>query len=188
MEKDAAAILQLQVTRMDFNWRWQNAASQYPNFAAHANRLMHFWTKFSEYLRELRDEPLVVRSVEVIKISQIKEGDSWSQWSDIEKIFPQFRLSALGDEWSLNGFASALDITHADGKVHVELKAGNLLAEANRKVLVLEIRAEAADVTASSAEIGNLEDRLTVANELANLAFTTMVSPEVQENVWQRTS
>ena len=120
-------ILQLQVTRMDFNWRWQNAASQYPNFAAHANRLMHFWTKFSEYLRELRDQPLVVRSVEVIKISQIKEGDSWSQWSDIEKIFPQFRLSALGDEWSLNGFASALDITHADGKVHVELKAGNLL-------------------------------------------------------------
>lgn len=188
MEQSGAVVLQLQVTRMDFNWRRQNPDHQYPNFDAHASRLMQYWARFSEFVGEQNSEPLVVRSAEVFKVSQILEGRGWNGLSELSRMFPSFSFSSFGEPWELKGVASALDLNHADGKVHIDLKTGILLGEPGRKALVLEIRAEASELDATSSKIGNLEERLTLANELANLAFTSLTSGEVQKDVWGRTS
>jgi len=186
METSGAAVLQLQVARIDFNWRRQNPSDQYPNFAVHTRRLMRYWAQFSEFVSEQSTEPLVVRSAEVSKVSQIKEGEGWQSLRDLGYLFPAFSLATFGDPWDLKGVGSVLDFVHPEGKVRADLKTG--IAEPGRRVLVLEIRAEAQDLDATSLKAGNLEERLTLANELANLTFTSLTSPEVQKSVWGRTS
>jgi hypothetical protein len=188
MEQSGAAVLQLQVTRMDFNWRRHGSESTYPNFESHTRRLMQYWASFSEFVRDLKMEPLVVRNAEVFKSSQILEGEGWNRFSDVSRLFPSLILSGFDDQWDVGGVASALDMVHSDGRVHIELKAGIMLAEQGRKALILEIRAEAPDIDSTSSKPGNLEERLTLANELVNLSFTSLTSSEVQKNVWGRTS
>jgi len=73
-----------------------------------------------------------------------------------------------------------------EGKVRAEIKSAALALEAGRKIMHIEIKAEAAAVNATSADFGDLEGRLKVANELANLAFTSLTSPTVQKDAWGR--
>lgn len=185
-QADGAAILQLQLTRFDFNWRRQSQDTQYPYFAEHAKRFMHYWTNFAAFANGESRDPLVIRSAEVVKVSQIREGDGWNTLADIENMFPSFKFSVFGDDWQIGGLACGLEMVSQEGKVRAEIKSAALALEAGRKIMHIEIKAEAAAVNATSADFGDLEGRLKVANELANLAFTSLTSPTVQKDAWGR--
>lgn len=187
LNQPGTEILQLQVNRMDFNWRRLQADSPYPNFERHAQYLLSYWDMFAAFMSEQDSAPVVIRGAEILKMSQVPEGEGWTDWTDLQKLLPMMNFRTLAGEWGYSSFISAAEMNHAEGKIRVDVKVGSLISDPSRKkTLTLEIRSEASDLRASSRDRGNLAERLTAANDLANLAFTSITSPEAQRDVWKR--
>jgi hypothetical protein len=172
VESRGSVLIQLQVNRFDLNWRWLGPNDTYPSFDVQLAKLMDYWRRFADFLNEHSDAAILVRGAEVLKVSHMRDGEGWNHWSDIEGLFPSLALTQIGDHWDFPSFATSLEMNHEAGKVRAELKFASLTVEPNRKALVLELRSEASNIQASTRDIGNLAERLTVANGLAMRVLT----------------
>jgi uncharacterized protein (TIGR04255 family) len=187
-ESGGTVLLQLQVNRFDLNWRSVTPTDTYPTFDVQIAKLVDYWQRFAAFLNEQGEGDVPIRGAEVLKVSQIREGEGWQHWSDLHALFPALNLTQVGDRWDFQGLATAFEMQHEAGKVRADLKLGFLAAEPTRRALLLELKSEASNIEATIRNTGNLVDRLTVANDLANLAFTSLMSLKVQTNVWGRTA
>lgn len=174
-------VLQLQTGRFQLNWRRVADNAAYPSFAEHLELFTKYWQLFAAFLKDLGMESPAIRAAEVLKISHIREiGD---RYGSVEQIIPSAALMALGRLWNISNTAMLLDLVRGDAKVHAELKTGMLADASRRSVLILELRADATNIDPTGAD---LPARLAEANAAANLAFTSLTSPEVQRDIWKR--
>jgi uncharacterized protein (TIGR04255 family) len=188
MEAGGAVLIQLQVNRFDLNWRRLSDKDAYPTFDVQLVKLVDYWHRFADFLGELLDFPIVLRGAEVSKVSHIREGEGWRDWRDVADLFPAFALTQVRDRWEFQAVTTVMDMHHEAGRVRAELKLGAIATEPPRRIITLEMRSEASNVQATTEDIGNLVERLTVANEIANLAFTSLASEKAQTQLWGRTS
>ena len=188
LEASGAVLIQLQVNRFDLNWRWLSPADSYPSFDVQLSKLVDYWGRFTEFLRGLSDVDIVLNGAEVFKVSHIRDGEAWQRWSDVEGLFPALALTKVRDRWDFQTVTTVFEMQYESGKVRADLRFGTMATEPARKLVTLELRSEASNLHASTQNVGNLVERLTVANELANLAFTSLTSEDAQARIWGRTN
>ena len=189
IERTKAGVIQLQVNRFYLNWRRQDSGDAYPGFLGHSERLLMYWREFGEFVRKASDQDLVVENAEVLKVSQIYDGDGWSGFPTVPSLLPVLNFDGIAGDWGMRGFATHFALMdRQDRSVNVEIKSARPAHDKTKLLLQLEVRVPVSGIEATSADIGNLAERLTQGNELANMAFTSITSPEAQRNVWHRRS
>jgi hypothetical protein len=186
IEEGGANLIQLQVNRFYLNWR-RAAGSSYPGFKAHFGKFSTYLRHFGKFLRlECGTSPPVVGG-ELLKVSQLIEGSDWS-YESLPKLFPVLNLDEFKGLWGCRGLSLVLALNYAESPLGIEMKTARHVTDKSKSLLQIEIRVPISGIEGSAEEQGNLEERISKANEIANLAFTSIASPEAQRNVWHRRS
>jgi hypothetical protein len=182
---DEHALLQLQTDRFHLNWRAGDDNAAYINYEKHVTRFLSYWQQFCDFLGQ---PDAVLRGAEISKVSHLRAGEGWNDLNEVANALTALSWTpTLSSSFALKNIAAAFATEHSDGHARVEVKTGSLKSEPTRRVLVLEIHTVVTGLTSSMKDIGNLSERLSAANGVANLLFTSITTTENQLSAWGRT-
>jgi uncharacterized protein (TIGR04255 family) len=182
-----ARIVQIQANRFYLNWRRIADEDSYPRFSAHSQQTLGYWKRFADFIARECGQPPTTIGAEVLKVSQIAEGEGWKGLQSVPTLFPVANIPGIAGVWDVSGFAMSFAMSIEGRKVQADLKSVHKSDDKTKRLLQLEVRVPIEDVESSLDEVGTLAAKLRQGNETANLAFTALASSTTNQ-LWKRTT
>lgn len=95
IRSDDLHMIQIQNSRFIKNWRKQQA-QDYPSYEKLLPEFKNDFENFEKFVVDKFEQKLVLNQWELVYVNILEKGQLWNDISDMEKIFPQFRLIGGG--------------------------------------------------------------------------------------------
>jgi uncharacterized protein (TIGR04255 family) len=178
-------LIQLQPNRIWFNWRRLTDAEEYPRFDALAPRFRSTVKQFVDFANNNNIGPVNPMAAELTYVNQVPAGEVWQEYSDVGNFMEDVRWS--GGRTLLpkpSGIAWRAEFQIGSDKLSVELKSGEEITGAKRRMFFLEIRASTILPVAGVLDHFDWFNR---ANHLIVNAFCELTTKKAQNDYWKRT-
>jgi len=179
-------VIQLQPYRFLHNWRRIHETDVYPKFRAAFERFLHYWQKFTNFLRE---NGLSGPEVEICELTYLNHiyGPHWRFPRDLSKFLVVSDLTPISKAVAEpDGVALAFGspLSQAPGRLDVTIRSGKRTAD-EVDVLVLELTARGQPVHLEDEE--QMHRWYVQAHDAILLTFLSMTTEEAQV-LWGRRS
>ncbi|MCB0020660.1 MAG: TIGR04255 family protein [Anaerolineales bacterium] len=181
--EDGSILLQIQKNAFILNWR--RRAGAYPHFENVKKLFDRYFERFLAFLRtELRVDDVNVQVAELTYSNLVEPGSYWMTALDTPRLLPSLAILDVGapadtvpDFNYVTAYRFAPDLT-----LNVSVRTGRQPTDANKSVLVFELRTIGALDAVGRAEADLWYER---AHETIGRCFTAMTNPDIQRNNWQ---
>jgi uncharacterized protein (TIGR04255 family) len=183
ISEDDTVLMQIQKNAFIFNWRRRN--TEYPHFDAVKSSFDQYFGLFSSFLKkELGIESLNIQVAELTYSNLIESGDYWAGPGDTPKLIPTMSIPDPGIPIERNldfNYLTAYKL--ASGlALHVSVRTGRKASEADKAILIFELRALGALGAANKLES---DAWFKQAHDAIGYCFTAMTNPVIQREYWQ---
>lgn len=182
ISEDDSFLMQIQKNAFIFNWRKRDA--EYPHFENVKSSFDKYFELYSLFLRrELGIERINIQITELTYSNLIEPNEYWNNTTDTPKLIPTLSIPELGlpiegnpDFNYLTAYKLAVDM-----KLNVLVRTGRKATEADKSVLIFELRALGALGSAGKVEADAWFDRAHVA---VGNCFMNLTNPSIQSHYW----
>ena len=185
LHRDENEIIQIQRNRFFHNWRKRRINDEYPGYEKVVEKFERYLSRFQEFLVEESLGTLVPQQYELTYIDLIPKGQGWENPGDLEKLFPNLlsltrQGSLLNDVQGIN-WQILLDLPDDLGQLGVSIRNAQRVSN-EQEFIHMEFKAMSN--RAYQPMLAWFEN----AHNTINNFFSNLVSDEIQEKFWGRTS
>jgi len=181
-------LIQLQEDRFLFNWIKTDPQKEYPQYQYLITRFNDLRRKFGQFLRKYEIGPLMVRELHLAYVNHIPEGQGWSTFKDVGKIFPSFKLDGrkfryLSKEPRGWNFTIHYPIKDEKSRMEISIRPWSRQVGEGKdeRLFIFQLSVFGNVVDPSPEEIQRWFD---LAREAINLSFLDLTSEKSQKEVW----
>ncbi|MCC6466433.1 MAG: TIGR04255 family protein [Planctomycetes bacterium] len=178
-------IIQVQRDRFLYNWR-KRASEAYPRYEAVFGR---FWAKlnqFSALMDQAQIGPVAPVQFELTYLNQILEGEGWTDWGQIGRMFVDAPSVKDGAKllYSTHGinWLSTYDLPEKSGRLYAHLRSATRTLD-KKPLLSLEMTVRGMPKDTSDATVKEWFD---IAHKWIVQGFYELTSDKMQTGVWKR--
>ena len=183
VSKDGSRLIQVQDTRLLYNWRSVPGAPGYPRYSALRNDFEALWEDFVEFLEDRKLTAPTILACEVSYVNHLETGREFETFEDLRRIFPFWSLTE-GDflpSPALGGFRLVFPMTTSGGSLEVTLEPAVRHTDLNN---ILQFQLVARGVVKTD-DFDDALDWLDAGHEWIVRGFTDLTSVDMH-TLWER--
>lgn len=184
-QQDNGDVIQVQRERFLYNWR-KRKNEPYPRFETVYERFVDALTVFSEFADEAKLGDIVPVQFEVTYVNQLNQGEGWTNWTDVGRMFSDAPALKDDDRLLRNAegvnWVSTFVLPEKTGRLYVVLRS-MLRAPDQKPMLSLEmtVRGMPKDKDEKGMDAWFREARKWIVR-----GFYEITSERMQREVWKR--